>query len=514
MLMMQKDYAAKKNIPWGISESGYYAFDEQLNYQYKAFGVPTVALKRETEKETVVAPYATLLALMVDPNAAIANLKKLESMGMFGKYGFYEAIDFTNNGEDLHSRYHIIESFMVHHLGMGFLSLANVIFDNIMRRRFHRDLLIQSVEYLTEEKFKLSEVTKKEMKEDKAFKKPPYLSSPMVYAKTFNPVFPKMFALSNGVYTTVIDEFGNGFAKEKNIYFSRDRKDSLENYGWYFTLVSAKGQFKLADTLPQSSDYQSVFHNGILNFHRICQKVETKMNVCAAPEGRAEIRWITVLNHSEDEMEFALDSYNEIILTNVKDDIAHPAFSNLFVTTKIDQKDQSLIAVRKCRGENGKHRYGFSKVLSDKLLHVSFETDRMLYLKKTSTPQKDQNGKFLPLSDSSGAVLDPAFAVRVIFTLSPGEQIQIYYVQGMADTEDELARLKDHYDSAYQAQKCFDIWQEKYPMQQRYLDITVAEESEFLELLSYFYHIPFVAQKNAPFIYSNTLGLCDLWDIR
>ena len=369
MLMMQQNYAKKKHIPWGISESGYYAFDEQLNYQYKAFGVPTVALKRETEKETVVAPYATLLALMVDAEASISNLKRLESMGMFGQYGFYEAMDFTNDSTDLHSHYHIIQSYMVHHLGMGFLSLSNVLFGNIMQKRFHRDLFIQSVDYLTEERFKLSEVTKKETKQEKVFKKPPYLSGSVIFTDTFNPVFPKMYALSNGNFTTVIDEFGNGYAKERDIYFSRYRKDSLRPYGWYFNVTCEEGSFKIADVLPESSEYQTVFQNGVLTFRHYYHKIEVKMSVCTAPEDPVEIRFITILNHGEDQAQIAVDSYNEIILSKLNDDIAHPAFGNLFVTTDFDEDSGSLMAIRNRRGEQGKHRYGFAKILSDKSLH-------------------------------------------------------------------------------------------------------------------------------------------------
>jgi cyclic beta-1,2-glucan synthetase len=149
----QQDYAATKRILWGISESACSKRNEAGDYHYEAFGVPSLSLRKDGSEPMVVSPYSTFLALNVDRAGAIANLRRMDAMGWFGSYGFYEAADYTRpRGRLFRVRYELVLSWMVHHQGMSLLSLANFLCDNVVQRWFHSDRRVQATELLLQEK--------------------------------------------------------------------------------------------------------------------------------------------------------------------------------------------------------------------------------------------------------------------------------------------------------------------------------------------------------------------------
>src|SRR5205814_4105342 len=147
-------FATQSGVPWGISESAFSALDRHNVYQYRAFGVPALALKRGQEDDLVVAPYAAALALGVEPAAAIKNLRRLATLGnsaLLGDYGYYEAIDYSRRTEPGGAAGIIIHCYMVHHQGMSLLAYDNALHNNTMRRRFHADPRIRASEPLLHE---------------------------------------------------------------------------------------------------------------------------------------------------------------------------------------------------------------------------------------------------------------------------------------------------------------------------------------------------------------------------
>ena len=162
----QKEYGHENNVPWGVSESGYYTFDLDLNYQYKAFGVPALGLKRGLADDIVISPYSSILALNSDPKGTVYNIRKLIELGMEGKYGLYEAVDFTQRRRvSLESKYQIVKSFMAHHQGMSLLAINNYFNDDIMIKRFHSHPVIKAGEIMLQERIKDNIVITKEYKE-------------------------------------------------------------------------------------------------------------------------------------------------------------------------------------------------------------------------------------------------------------------------------------------------------------------------------------------------------------
>jgi cyclic beta-1,2-glucan synthetase len=152
VVQVQQAFAREQNVPWGISESSCSARNRDMHYRYRAFGIPAVSLSRTPPASLVVAPYASMLALMIDRQVAAKNLHSMARRGWTGRYGFFEAVDFqagvsatTRNGT-------IVRSFMAHHQGMGLLALCNALLGNAMQKRFHAEPIVAAAELLLQER--------------------------------------------------------------------------------------------------------------------------------------------------------------------------------------------------------------------------------------------------------------------------------------------------------------------------------------------------------------------------
>jgi hypothetical protein len=149
----QQAYAAGKDVPWGISESAYFGRDDLGNYAYQAFGIPPLAIKQDDSDRLVIAPYATVIALEVDPAAAIKNLRWMARHGWLASYGFYESADFSPEvRKSRRQRYELVRSWMVHHQGMSLLAIGNFLRRGVVREWFHCDAQVQATELLLQEK--------------------------------------------------------------------------------------------------------------------------------------------------------------------------------------------------------------------------------------------------------------------------------------------------------------------------------------------------------------------------
>ena len=226
-LKMQKKQAEKAGVPFGMSESGYYAFDSGLNYQYKAHGAENLALKRRADKETVISPYSTFLVLPFDTQGAMENLRKLEELGLCGSCGFYEAVDFTPSRTDSRGMA-VVRSFMAHHVGMSILSCANALFDGIMQKRFMEDEKMASAKSLLEEKISDASTVFEDVQKDNPPIKPDTVHEATGFFSEPNPDSPDVALYTNGDWTSVVTSCGNGFS----LYTGADvtmRSEDLRN---------------------------------------------------------------------------------------------------------------------------------------------------------------------------------------------------------------------------------------------------------------------------------------------
>src|SRR5208337_4684442 len=298
----QIEYGKKRAVPWGISESGYNAIDIQLNYQYRAFGVPGLGFQRGLAEDLVIAPYASALALMVAPEKACLNLEQLTAEGFEGKFGFYEAIDYTPSRLPRGQSSALVRSFMSHHQGMIFLSLAYLLLDRPMQKRFESDPLFQATMLLLQER--IPKATTLYVRADELTGSQPTSSVPETPVRVFNspdtPI-PEVQLLSNGRYHVMITNAGGSYSHWKDLAVTRWREDSTcDNWGTFCYLRDVtSGEFwstAYQPTLKRSEHYEAIFSEARAEFRCRQEDFDAYTEIAVSPEDDIELRRITITN--------------------------------------------------------------------------------------------------------------------------------------------------------------------------------------------------------------------------
>ncbi len=459
----QMDYAAEKGIPWGISESAYYGFDTALNYQYKAFGVPGLGLKRGLEEDLVIAPYASMLALMVLPEEACANLQVLSAAGFEGEFGFYEAIDYTANRIPRGKEHEIIKSFMVHHQGMGFLSLAYLLLNKPMQQRFNAELRFQATLLLLQEripKATLFYAHTAELLEKSA----PSATISLRTINTPHTAIPELQLLSNGKYQVMITNGGGGYSRWKQLSLNRWREDSvLDNYGnfcYIKDIASGKAWSNtFQPTLKEPDTYEALFSQGHVEFKRVDDDVETKTEIVVSPEDDIEIRRIRITNKANYSKDLEITSYTEVVIAEQAADEAHPAFSNLFVQTEILPEHKAIYCTRRPRSEDEVPPYIFHlfHVQNIETTATSYETDRMRFIGRGKSVSHPLALETENLSGTEGAVLDPVMAIRHRITLRPNQTAIVDLVYGIGDNRESCRALMHKYKDQHLRKRAIEL---------------------------------------------------------
>lgn len=448
----QRNYGRKRGVPWGVSESGFAAFDLEFNYQYKAFGIPELGLKRGLSGDTVIAPYASVLALMVNAKAAMANLKDLIRKGFVGKYGFYEAIDYTPSRQMGNSKYMVVKSFMAHHLGMSLVAIDNVLCANCMQKRFHRDVFMDSGRLLLQEKIPVRAIITKESKE-KIEPLPVEKNATVEYVRQLEPKgekAPEVHLLSGDRTSLLITSDGRGYLKSEELYLGRWRNyDTQGMYGTFFYIQDTeKGTWwnaSLAPSFRKPDSCRVIFSGEKAEFFRRDGGFETEMEVMVSPGGHYEIRRLAVTSREEGHKTLEITSCIEVIVTDAAADNAHPAFSNLFIKTQYLPEYHALIARRRPRGMEGE-KWAFHMLIpSGDRRNISFETDRMQFIGRNRSLSNPQAvARQMPLSGAEGAVIDPVLALRVTAELEQNQTEKFCFVSGVYhDYQEMMKKIQD-----------------------------------------------------------------------
>ena len=326
----QMDYADANRVPWGISESAYNLVDRHGNYQYKAFGIPGLGLKRGLGDEVVVAPYATALAAMIDPAASTANLRRLAASGLEGQYGYFDAIDYTPRGLEAvaHGDAHepatgvVVPTYLAHHEGMTLVALTNALAGDRMVERFHADPRVQATELLLQER----------VPRDVGIIEPRPLDEMRVAASVVPPpvrryrsphtTFPQTQFLSNGHYVASVTNAGGGGSTWRGLPVTRWRRDATrDSDGQFFYLRDVRsGAVWSAAYQPsrrEPDDYAVTFSTGRASYRRRDEDVSTQLDIAVSTEDDVEVRRITLGNHGTRIREIDVTSYAEIVLTSV-----------------------------------------------------------------------------------------------------------------------------------------------------------------------------------------------------
>ncbi|WP_373483707.1 GH36-type glycosyl hydrolase domain-containing protein [Acetobacterium sp.] len=521
VIKSQKKYGNQREMPWGTSESGYNAMDKHHDYKYKAIGVPWLGLKRGLIEDAVTAPYATFLALMVDPEAAIKNIKRLKADGLEGPYGFYEAADYTPERLGFETKRAVVKSFMAHHQGMSLLALNNCVNANIMQTRFHEDPEIHAARLLLQEKVSSDLIFTKGTKE----KLVPYKgkitkekSAVRRYTKP-NTILPKAHILSNGNYSVMITERGTGYSKSKMAAVTRWREDStLDQYGMFFYLknIESKAVWSAAYApFNQKPDqYEVVFTADKATFKRTDGDIETKMEIVVASGDNVEIRRITLKNNGKKSCTLELTSYFELVMASQAGDIAHPAFGNLFVETEIEHSRKCLIANRRPRSDSDKSMWLANALVTkgNILGEIQYETDRMQLIGRgnnTKNPLVINQDK--PLSGTSGPVLDPVMSTRIKVTIEVGKTAQFSFVTAFCESKESILHLIDKYETPSAVEGAFKLALTRSQVETRYLNLDADESELYQDMISHLVFISPIKMMSQEIIRKNTQGQSALW---
>lgn len=510
-------YAEQRNVPWGISESGYNAVDAALNYQYRAFGVPGLGLKRGLEEDLVIAPYATMLALMVEPKKACVNLQALAALGLLGDTGFYEAIDYTPARMPRGKDSVIIQSYMVHHQGMGLLSLAYALLDKPMQKRFSAELRFKATMLLLQERIPrttLFYAHTADLIETHAMVDEVHVRR----ITTPDTMRPEVQLLSNGRYRVMITNSGGGYSRWKDIAINRWRDDATRDNRGIFCYIRdvSTGRFwsnTYQPTLMPAKDYEVLFSQGHVEFRRKDFGIETTTEIVVSPEDDAEMRRICITNRSGDEKVLEITSYAEVVMAGQDADEAHQAFSNLFVQTSIVPEHRAIFSTRRARSQDELPLWLFHRmdVQNSEVLAISYETDRMQFVGRGRSLVHPIAMNQDELGGNEGAVLDPVMAIRYRIKIRPNKTATFNLIYGISDTKEGSEALMHKYADAHLKKRAFELFWTHNQVLLRQINASEAEAQLYTKLASSVIFANPAFRAHADLIRSNSGSQSGLW---
>ena len=522
----QIQYGRHHDVPWGISESAFNVMDRHGSYQYKAFGVPELGLKRGLTEDLVVAPYATALAAMVDPAAAAANLRHLAREGVQGHYGFYEAIDYTprehqqseEDGTNHRSRGVPVEAYFAHHQGMVLVSLANAILEDRAVARFHAEARIQATELLLQERVpRFVPVTR------------PRPIEVTHVAAAILPLVPRRFRtphtryphaafLSNGRYVTVVTNAGGGSSTCRGLAVTRHREDPARDPGGQYLYLRdvRSGAVWSAMHHPmrrEPSEYRTTFFADKVVVQQRAEEIDTLLEIAVSSEDDVEVRRLSLTNRSPHMREIEITSYVEVALVPPQDDLAHPAFGKLFLETECRPETASLLCGRRKRSaeEPGAWAVHVASLEGRTQSGVEWETDRMRFLGRGRGPDDPIAMDGRPLSGTTGATLDPILSLRQRIRLAPGGFARVAFATGMAADRDAAVALCMKYADPTSAPRTFALAATQLAIWLRHLDLSVEQAQLYERLASRVFYMDRSLTADPPILSRNTLGQPGLW---
>jgi len=488
----QQQYAAGLGMPWGVSESAYNARDIEFTYQYFNFGVPGLGLKRGLSENLVVAPYATGLATMVDPEGARVNYAQLAQLGASGRFGFYEALDFTPSRLREDEDVAIVRSFMAHHQGMTIVAIANAVHNGRMRDRFHREPMIQACESLLQERVprdltvshpRAEEVRTSAMRTDRSG------NNVRRYAQ-LPPGPPHTHLLSNGRYTVMLTAAGGGYSRWRDNAITRWHADPTRDAMGARIFLRDLRRGTAWSTVPHPEDTPSTewrieFSEDRADFTRRDGSLTTTMQILVSGEIDGEVRRVSLVNSGRRARNIELTSFAELVLATPAADRAHPAFSKMFVVTEFLPEYGALLATRRRRSAEEPEIWAahFAVIEGESLVPVQYETDRARFLDRGAHDWRPApHAAVEPLSNTVGTVLDPVFSIRHSVRVPTGQSVRISFWTLVAESRVALLDLVDtHHDrSAFERAETL-AWTQAQ-VQLRHLEMHTDEAALFQRL--------------------------------
>lgn len=430
-LYCQQNRGKAMSAPWGISESGFYAFDKALNYQYKAHGVQKNGVKQGLDRDFVVAPYATFLAAPFAPNTAYKNLIRLKKDGVYGQYGFYEAADYRNPGSP-----DVVRSYMSHHMGMSLTAINNLLRDGILQRRFVRNPEMEAGAELLQEKVSKKAVIIEHMgvetkeRNESSRGDQNEVSVPSPFAATGH-------ILTNGMITEILSDSGSGYLWANGVELTRRNGDPIRPQGIFTAINSDKYIFSPTATpfYHSNSISKCEFESGAAIFKSEHNGLKVEQTDSIHPKFPALIRQIVITNSGNKTKKADLLCYFEPVLTGHMTYSAHPAFAKMGVSSRLSKKDGIAFF---SRGEKGRG-ITIAAAFGEEDGATEFLLDRQELL-----PSPDGIGgisNFPNVKFGGQSSHDTCFAARRKLSLAPGARQKIFFLVAIGGDEREAADI-------------------------------------------------------------------------
>ncbi len=517
----QIQYGAERSVPWGVSESGHNLRDVELTYQYSNFGVPGLGLKRGLFEDVVVAPYATALAAMLEPRAALQNFAHLDEAGARGAYGFYEALDYTPSKLPEKARLAVVRSYMAHHQGMTIVALGNVVHDGLTRRRFHSHPTVQAAELLLHERTPRSVAVTRPRSEE-VLVAPNVRDLVLPTLRRFespHDITPRTHLLSNGRYTVMVTAAGSGFSRWGNLAVTRWREDTTRDcWGTFVCLRDTKsGEVWSAGFQPSGTDmdhYQVVYSEDRAKITQRDRSLSIVLEIVVSPEDDAELRQLTVTNVGTHDREIDFTSYAEVVLATQGADEAHPAFSNLFVETEFVPELGILLATRRPRAADEPQIWlaHLVAVEAEPGSPLQYESDRARFLGRgrgIRSPLSVIDGA--PLSNTAGTVLDPIVSLRQRLTIPHGRTVRLVFTTLVAPSRDEALQIAEKYRQPATFERESSLAWTQAQVQLHHLRITPDEAHLFQRLANRLFYTDATLRAAPQVLATNRSGASGLW---
>jgi cyclic beta-1,2-glucan synthetase len=489
-------YAQQNRVPWGISESAFSALDRHNVYQYRAFGVPALALRRGQEQDLVVAPYATALALGVQPAAAMKNLRRLATLHnppLLGDHGYFEAIDYSRRAEPRAADGIVIHCYMAHHQGMSLLAYDNALHENTMRRRFHSDPRIRATEPILHEHIPEQILpTSGEVHEERPLPRTISMRGSPVVTETPDIGSPRIHLLSNGACSVMVTNSGGGYLRWMDLDVTRWHADTTCDVPGAVCYIR-----ELENGTIWSNTHQPVrsperryawsFTPDKAEFRRKSGPCETFTEIVVSSEDNAEVRRVTLVNTSRKSCRLELTSYLELALAPHRADRAHPAFSKLFIETEWLPHCEALIACRRLRAPDEQPIWAAHLMVLESSVFPGaseFETDRAQFLGRGRTLENPV-ALTRSLTNRVGAVLDPIFSLRRRLTILPNQRCQFALVTVVAESREAVIGLAERYSEFHTCVRAFETAWTHSQLEMRRLHIRPGDVQTFRQLAAH-----------------------------
>lgn len=492
LIMSQKEYNKRLKIPWGVSESAFNLKDLNNNYQYKAFGIPWLGLKRGLADEIVVTPYASILAITEEPIEVIKNLKQLEKLGMYNKYGFYEAIDYTPTRLRKNETKALVKTYMAHHQGLILLSINNLVNNNIIQKRFIQNPEIEAVDILLQERMPDNIIITKEEKEKvEKIKYIDYENNTQREITKVNNELNSINVIGNDSYTIVMDQKGNGYSKYNNILVNRYKYTDDEEQGIFFFFKNIKTKriwtSNYMNYLSKADKYVMYFTPDMNKIIRQDGNIETITKISVAPTEPVEIRRVELINHGLEDEIIEVTSLLEPLISEKEQDYAHRAFNKLFLEYKILDDSNTILIRRKSRDKSKLDMYlGVDLYAENETIgETEIESDKEKFYGRVSIglPKTVENS--IPLGRNIGLTTEPIIAIKNTIIIKANEKVVFNLIMCVSENKEKVIELTNKFKNSETIKRSFELAKVKVEAESRYLDVKGKEIDLYQKMLGY-----------------------------